>query len=365
MQYVATCRVCQQYRLPRAVKRVGFLIARYPNEIIAIDFYGELTTTAYNPQGNSVAESHVKSAKEALRRLSHKNPREWDHQLVVIDLMYNSEICRSTGFSPFFLRHGYDPVLPPDLGVLPEPEGLSYIGYASKLVQQRREAHAVADQVMREAREKAKAAREKKGKRIPNYGVGSQVWVYAGHEAGMWEPRWKGPFTVVGIPNVYTRELDGLPTGEYPVVHVQRLQEYRRRDAPRPAAPVINRELDTEQQQQVDELIHREEQEERGDVYEVERIEDERVTTEGERRFLIKWKGYARKFNTWEPEENLDHCRKILKEWRSTHPLEGEDEPEEEESEEGDVVMVSRKMGENVGRMCVEESQGNLNDERK
>lgn len=45
--------------------------------------------------------------------------------------------------------------------------------------------------------------------------------------------------------------------------------------------------------------------------YEVERILDCR-TVNGKREYLIKWKEYDAKFNTWEPEENLTGCKQLL-----------------------------------------------------
>lgn len=46
--------------------------------------------------------------------------------------------------------------------------------------------------------------------------------------------------------------------------------------------------------------------------YEVEKIVDVRYYEDGDREFLIKWKGFSSKENTWEPEENLN-CQAKLK----------------------------------------------------
>ena len=49
-------------------------------------------------------------------------------------------------------------------------------------------------------------------------------------------------------------------------------------------------------------------------VYEVESIQGKR-TRKGKPEYLIKWKGYAGKFNTWEPMENLKGCHGMIKQY--------------------------------------------------
>ncbi len=51
--------------------------------------------------------------------------------------------------------------------------------------------------------------------------------------------------------------------------------------------------------------------------YEVEKIIKHRKNKKtGKIEYFIKWKGYSDKFNSWEPENNLEHCQAILKEFR-------------------------------------------------
>ena len=41
----------------------------------------------------------------------------------------------------------------------------------------------------------------------------------------------------------------------------------------------------------------------------------------GNHTFLIKWCGYRKSQSTWEPEDHLDSCAKILSRWRKSHSL--------------------------------------------
>lgn len=50
--------------------------------------------------------------------------------------------------------------------------------------------------------------------------------------------------------------------------------------------------------------------------YEVERIINARKTNGGKREFLVKWKGWTSRYNSWEPQEHL-HCDELIKKFDS------------------------------------------------
>lgn len=50
--------------------------------------------------------------------------------------------------------------------------------------------------------------------------------------------------------------------------------------------------------------------------YEVERIIDVCIHRNNKREFLIRWKGYSSKSDSWEPEENLD-CNDLINRFMS------------------------------------------------
>lgn len=58
----------------------------------------------------------------------------------------------------------------------------------------------------------------------------------------------------------------------------------------------------------------------RQNYYEVEKILHHRLTSNG-RQFLVKWKGYEAKDNSWIPEESMDGCLDLLQSYLRQHGL--------------------------------------------
>jgi hypothetical protein len=54
--------------------------------------------------------------------------------------------------------------------------------------------------------------------------------------------------------------------------------------------------------------------------WEVERILDSGIDgPTGVHLYLVKWKGFSSKENTWEPKKNLGNCHKLLQEFEKNH----------------------------------------------
>jgi hypothetical protein len=52
--------------------------------------------------------------------------------------------------------------------------------------------------------------------------------------------------------------------------------------------------------------------------YEAERIDGQRINSQGTVEFLVKWFGYADKERTWEPISNLSHADAAIAEWSAS-----------------------------------------------
>jgi len=58
----------------------------------------------------------------------------------------------------------------------------------------------------------------------------------------------------------------------------------------------------------------------KGPHYHVEKILDSK-RIKGKQMYLVKWKGYTKRYNTWEPESNFDDVAVIRKYWKNKPEL--------------------------------------------
>ena len=71
-------------------------------------------STAYHPQTQGVVERMNSVVSQTVRCLLYDrgNPKDWEKTLPIVELVINSLPNQSTGFSPFYLNYGYEPVTP-------------------------------------------------------------------------------------------------------------------------------------------------------------------------------------------------------------------------------------------------------------
>ena len=71
-------------------------------------------STAYHPQTQGVVERMNSVIEQCMRCTIHEsgNINEWEKILSTMELVINSLPNKSTGFSPFYLNYGYEPILP-------------------------------------------------------------------------------------------------------------------------------------------------------------------------------------------------------------------------------------------------------------
>ena len=67
---------------------------------------------AYHPEANGIAEAKVKALKLLLRSLVQSEHKHWDKFLPYALFAFNTSYNNQTGFTPFFINHGFEANLP-------------------------------------------------------------------------------------------------------------------------------------------------------------------------------------------------------------------------------------------------------------
>jgi hypothetical protein len=118
----------------------------------------------------------------------------------------------------------------------------------------------------------------------------------------------EGPFEVVEKKSVLNRVLRGVNNpDDFRLVHVDRLK------------PFVEREEDAKKRKEEEEKKKAEQPQEEPSPepeFEVEEILQEEKDGKGKTRYLVKWKGFTARYNTWEPEENLTHTDEVMQRFK-------------------------------------------------
>ena len=76
-------------------------------------------TGGYNPQANGACERFHRWLNTTLTQLYDKKTPNWDRFIPAVLFAYRVSVNDVTGYSPYFLLHGRDPVLPSDITFIP------------------------------------------------------------------------------------------------------------------------------------------------------------------------------------------------------------------------------------------------------
>jgi len=72
-----------------------------------------VSTTPYNPRSDGFVENHNKTLKDQLfHYVDNLKQDDWDVYLPTAQLMYNTTVSLSTGFTPYLLMHGREARMP-------------------------------------------------------------------------------------------------------------------------------------------------------------------------------------------------------------------------------------------------------------
>lgn len=276
-------------------------------------FWSQLGTsltfsTAYHPQTDGQTERQNRTLEEMLRPRINFQQDNWDEQLPLAELAYNSSRQASTGFTPFYLTYGQEVSMPLDLAIAPV-RPVNNPAAADRI----RQLHAD----LTRARQHIEQAQQRQAKyadahrRPVSFKVGESVLLSTEHlrlvgsdkRTPKFTFKYIGPFTIKRVINANAYELD-LPSQLqiHPVLNISRLKAYHNGQRLFPSRPPPDTRPPPEVVMETGAA-----------VFEVDSILAKRGTTRRGMEYLVSWKGYPLWEATWEPASSLQAASKAVR----------------------------------------------------
>jgi transposase InsO family protein len=265
-------------------------------------------STARHAQTDGQTERLNRTLEEMLRAFVTYDMRNWDDLLPALEFAYNDSVQESTRCTPFYANYGYHPHSP--LGLLAQAHG-SACPAAGDYLARIADASANAKRLLVQAQQR-QAAQYNSRRRLLTFSVHDQVLVsaeafrpYAEKDRPKEKLKslWSGPYTITQVVSPLAYRLT-LPKGSraHDVISVQYLKPYvaqppgsTRRKGPPDPQPLFCMDDGSPQ-------------------WEVHSITKERkadgkstVTPKGATEYFVRWLGFSRAHDSWEPYRNVGH----------------------------------------------------------
>ena len=268
----------------------------------------------------------------------------WSRLLPRIVFTINNQETRATGFSPFFVERGREPLLALDSDkaiVSQTPMREDTDEFLARMWDVESQ---VAEKIIK-AKEFVRETGDKRTRDAAPYSPGDYVWLSTKGITMPWDrerkskkftARYYGPFKILRQTSPVTYELE-LPAASniHPIMHVSLLKPWKAGSGIRPPPlPVPQKELEE---------------------YEVEEILGHRSTRGGNKKYLVKWKGYTFEECTWEPQENFKSH--TLRDYHAKRKRDKDEESESEDEKESAMVMVGATRAKAFPRSCKNSTQ--------
>lgn len=253
-------------------------------------------STAYHPQTDGQTERVNQTLEQCLRWYVNSYRKDnWSRLLPTAEFAYNNVASETTRHSPFFVELGRHPLAGPSDQELPRTVNPDLNDIAHERWKAQQEAKAA----MLVASERWKWYSDRGHKQL-DLRVGDKVLVstkdYQTSEKSL-APRYIGPFKIAEVLSPVTFRLTmGSQYRQYhPVFHASKLVPYVQTEDRSPS-PELSEDDDRE--------------------WEVSEILNHRKRR-GKLEYLVQWSDTTSKDDTWEPEENLEHSKEVLDEYKA------------------------------------------------
>lgn len=246
-------------------------------------------STAYHPETDGSTERHNQEIEHFLRCFICYAQTDWNKLLPIAELCSNNKQAASTGFSPFFLMHGYnvEPIQVKDEHRAEVTDERSPRAKAQEMVDKLKEAQAWAQTAMAAAQQRQEHYANESRQPAERFKPGDKVWLNLKNvrtDRPSKKLDWiHAKYTVLEEIGTHSYKLD-VPRGIHNVFHASILR-------PTTSNPLPSQ---TQTNTQPPAIIGEGGEEE----WAVEEIVGAR-THRSQRQALVKWKGWHEP--TWEP----------------------------------------------------------------
>jgi hypothetical protein len=254
-------------------------------------------STAFHPETDGQTERANAVMEQYLRAHVNYLQDDWAKWLPLAEFAVNNQSSESTGVSPFFGLHGYDPKYQADLTPPAPNDNDDQRAHTTA-----RYIHEIHDDLRTElgrAQERQAAGADTRRLPAPRFLPGDKVWLSAKNittrrPSPKLDHKRLGPFEVVEAVSPYAARLILPNTMQvHPVFHVSLLEHAANNPFPGqwlPPPPPV--EVDGEEEYHVDEIL------------------DSREFGRWKKlRYLVKWTGYDQP--GWESAENVNGLRAV------------------------------------------------------
>ena len=243
-------------------------------------------STAGHKESQALVERYNRTINSLLR--TNQSGSDWVYHVPFVNFTMRATPSETTKQSPAYLALGRELRLPADCAIFDqahEPHDPE-VPYSAAQLRQRLELAWKMARDMSEASQHRTKERRDLGRRQRTFEVGQQVLLrkeideHTGHPKGgtKLDRLYSGPFRIEAILDNDNVKLRDVPaTWVHSEYHISRLRPWN---------------------------VYADEEELADDEYVVEKLLERRGSGE-DAEYLTKWRGYALRYNTWEPRQNL------------------------------------------------------------